>query len=396
MDQGRGADGCRGLLPAHPDLHVEEVTNSPPVIPAEVARRIVLAKQHLLQRRPAAEWSIVPRSLVGIHAARFKSPIFSLAARVDFQSADAMSADLHRATDAIKIRCMRGTLHIVPVEVAHIFHAATWRQRRGVCERLNRTSGLNGRNIKRVFEVILQTLSGSRLTSMEIETRAASKGVGSKELVRSALKFLWERGDLCYLNLSNRWSSEDRRYAITKEHYCAEPMRLLDEAEAERLLLENYFATYGPASLADAAWWSSLSLQRVRRAVATMADLKEVSVIGETGPHYMFSSELEGISFKSDQTSPVVRLLAYEDNLLKGYMPSRSRFVEPSHFASVFNAIGEARATIAVDGIVVGIWSWNGSSRRVEPILFRGLSGDERASLTQEIDRLSYLMATEA
>ena len=49
-----------------------------------VANRLILNKQHLLVRLPQEQWLQALDALVGLHSARFKSPIFSLAARAEF------------------------------------------------------------------------------------------------------------------------------------------------------------------------------------------------------------------------------------------------------------------------------------------------------------------------
>lgn len=362
-----------------------------PTLEAEAVRLLVLSKQHLLARLEPDEWRRVPRSLAGVHAARFKSPVHSLAARVDLRSKGEIARKLYGAQDLIKIRCMRGTLHIVPLDQAHIFHSATWRQRRAVCERLIRGSGSAAQEAHKVFDTLKDLLEGQQLTPVEIEERAAANGFLDKPLVRSALKLLWERGDLCYINQSTRWALEERRYGTTHERHGQDSLRIICEAEAEIGLLRTYFDAYGPATVADAAWWSGLSRGRVERAVNTMRDVKEVRVSGENGPHLVSLADLKRIEANERFDNPEVRLLAYEDNLLKGYMPSRVRFVDQNYFPRVFNAIGEARATVMSSGVVVGIWTWNARADRPEVELFRKLRPSERALLTDEIERLSLL-----
>ncbi|MBZ9849677.1 winged helix DNA-binding domain-containing protein [Mesorhizobium sp. CA14] len=343
----------------------------------------------------AGEWRRIPRSLAGLHAARFKSPVHSLAARVELRSKQAGARELYGAKDMIKIRCMRGTLHVVPLDQAHFFHSATWRQRRGVCERLIRDCGVASHELRAALALISRLLKGRQLTPIEIENEAANQGLTAKPLVRSALKLLWERGDLCYLNRSDRWAFEERRYGTTQECYGTGGLDLVGEEAAEASLVRAYFAAYGPAMVSDAAWWSGLGRSRVERAVSSMDDLIKVDVVGEPGPHLMMIADLEVIKPVSDQFRPTVRLLAYEDNLLKGYMPSRVRFADPVHFPRIFNAIGEARATVMSSGIVIGTWIWNSKTSRPELELFRQLSHDESELLTIEMDRLVYIAAAD-
>lgn len=364
-----------------------------PLVASQAARNIVLAKQHLLSRVDPGQWRAVPRGLVGVHAARFKSPIYSLAARVNFHSKADVARQLYAADDMIKIRCMRGTLHIVPLDMARVPHSATWRQRKGVCDRLIRAYGMAHSEVEATRSAIANLLAGSRLTAFEIEAALVERNAARTPMVRSVLKMMWESGELCYLNSSGAWATEERRYAITAERYGTNALPLIDETEAEKELIRYYFAAYGPATIADAAWWSGLSMGRVAGAVRLIEGLIEVHIPEEEGPHLIFAADLEKISANLDLIEPSVRLLAWEDNLLKGYMPSRRRFAASESFPKVFNAIGEARATVLSSGRVIGTWTWNDRASQPNIELFREPNQDERNSLTQEVNRLVWMAA---
>ena len=68
-----------------------------------------------------------------------------------------------------------------------------------------------------------------------------------------------------------------------------------------------------------------------------------------------------------------MRLLPYEDALLKAYKETRYRFFgfDPASPAlkHVINGCGEAVPCILVDGEVIGTWSWN--SKPNQPIVLR-------------------------
>jgi len=62
---------------------------------------------------------------------------------------------------------------------------------------------------------------------------------------------------------------------------------------------------------------------------------------------------------QSPNTPPTMaRLLPYEDALIKAYKATRHRFFGKSTVKSIITKGGEARPSVWVDGVIVGVWKW--------------------------------------
>lgn len=165
----------------------------------------------------------------------------------------------------------------------------------------------------------------------------------------------------------------------------------LDRPEATAALLAAYFRRYGPASIADAAWWLGAGEARVRQFIADHArDLVEVTVEGVPAACYLFVEDRDALV--DCRAEPHVEFLAYEDNLQKSYKESRARFVAAVDYAQGFNLIGEARATILVDGRIAGVWQFNKRTGRIDCILFDDLDKTTSALIDSRRRRLEELL----
>ncbi len=370
------------------------------LIAARTANRHSIAQLHLASRAAPGDIPRVAAGMIGIHAARLQSPIVSMATRIDGVDADRLAQYLHRSPDLIKLRCMRGTLHIAPLELAPTLHAATRAARLAVCGNLAKPFAVEPKAGQALIEAILDSLAGRALTSDQIVAETgmlASRKTGLTNptpYLRTLIKTLWERGDLCIRNLASDWKQEGRVYALLRDVYPSLDLHGLDPAEATAALLATYFRRYGPASIADAAWWSGIGEARVRQFIAGNArDLVEVAVEGVAAACYLFTEDRDALVDRRPE--PHVEFLAYEDNLLKGYKVSRARFVAAADYPQVFNLIGEARATILADGRVAGIWQFNKRTGRIGCVLFRDLDKGTSA-LIDSRRRLEGLLTNHA
>jgi hypothetical protein len=88
----------------------------------------------------------------------------------------------------------------------------------------------------------------------------------------------------------------------------------------------------------------------------------------------------------------MVRLLPYEDALIKAYKATRYRFYDEAQLAGdvAFTSSGEAYPTVWVDGRVIGIWSWNRKPNEPMTIeTFEQITRELRKRLKTEVDRVS-------
>jgi hypothetical protein len=81
------------------------------------------------------------------------------------------------------------------------------------------------------------------------------------KVITTAMKELWEAGELCYINKSTHWGKEERYYGYTSSVYPKLHLYHMDIKEAQKKLVHYHIDRFGPVSIKDIAWWSGLSVK---------------------------------------------------------------------------------------------------------------------------------------
>lgn len=343
----------------------------------------VLAKQGLGGGCGLASVNSAAEQSLGLHSARVISPYVTAAARTS--SAASLANLLGEVDDPalITIRCMRKTLHTLPVEMATYAHAATRPYRLRDVGSLARRSGLSLEQLEALAGEVIEHLGVTgRQSHRQIEQAVARNG-HELAAARLALKLLWERGEVTYRNCSPNWNHEVRRFQLrTFSHPRFDPEMSTDVGI--HALVEAYFTRYGPATLLDASWWSGLGQGRIAQALGRL-HVMEMELPWAGRPFYMTAK-----AFEEYEASPIdmgktgVNLLAHEDVALKAYFESRSRYLGDLAPSQAFNQIGEVRPTILHDGQVVGLWGWNRVQGRIRYCHVSGLTTPAGRSMTRK------------
>lgn len=122
----------------------------------------------------------------------------------------------------------------------------------------------------------------------------------------------------------------------------------LTAAEALPRLLPRFFKAYGPASLADAAWFFGLDRALLADSAALGLDrLSRMTYKGRT-LYYEEPGDMGDI--------PHVTLLSGFDPYLVSYA-DREDMLPPAHKKAVILKSGICLPTVAVDGVAAGIWN---------------------------------------
>lgn len=306
---------------------------------------------------------------VGIHSARISTPYVTLCSRIPNFVPSQLYDALYIDKTVIKLRCMRTTLHIVPVELAPIFHMATKRLRlQRVLNEMKKT------NVSKedcmVVRQYLTHLSGDPLYVEDLENKIISSKTGtfSRPQAKTMIKYLWEDGFLCYVNASNRWECEKRQYAITEKFYPGLNLNGITEEQATQQLFKLYIRQYGPATLKDASWWSGISQTTIKNIFDNEPNMLQLNIDNST--YYMYKDEYEKFhTFTTDK--PYIKLLAYEDSSLKAYYESRNRYASKNLSEKIFNSIGEVMPCIVYNGEIIGKWAWNKAHHNIDIQLFK-------------------------
>ncbi|KGJ73526.1 hypothetical protein GY21_10815 [Cryobacterium roopkundense] len=270
---------------------------------------------------------------------------------------------------------MRGTLHLVPAHDLHwMLRLSTRRLVIGAKTRQAQL-GLTEQILEAARALAVDALTGGReLSRADFLALLESRGIDTGEQRGYHLIwFLAQTGTLCWgrqvgtqqvLVLLDEWVPDAR----TLEG---------DEALGEFAL--RYFTGHGPATLADFAGWSQLTLTDARIGLAVARqDLVEFSVDGVS--HFLLARYDTGT--RPRQRSAIMLLPGFDEYFL-GYR-DRSAVIGPADEQRVTpGKNGIFRPLVVFEGRIIGTWRKRASAGaiRVTAELFRSFTGRQQAGL---------------
>ncbi|HXH26837.1 MAG TPA: crosslink repair DNA glycosylase YcaQ family protein [Candidatus Acidoferrum sp.] len=330
--------------------------------------RWLLWRQGVGQRKFDTAVEIADKTL-GLHAARLPSPFATVLARASQRLVSARFFTTEQE-QLITVRCMRKTLHMLPLPLAAQAHSATlhFRERDTLRRAIN--EGVDTATLERCLVSLVNLLEQEgQLPHRDLEVRLAGKHF-SVSAARLALKMAWERGLVIYRNVSGGWNSEARQFVLTEKLFPGFALTI-DRQEATTSLVRHYFDRYGPASVADMMWWSGLSQGAIVEAM-NVAGTEWVSVVSPWSPSalYMLPERLKEFYASKRHIKLPLNLLAHEDVALKAYADTRKRYLGDLAPERIFNPIGEVLPAILNNGQVVGKWFLDARERSVHCDVF--------------------------
>jgi hypothetical protein len=299
------------------------------------------------------------------------------------------SAGLDRAFDAgaiIRTHVLRPTWHFVaPEDIRWLVALTGPRVLASMTSRLRQLE-LDEATLRRSDAVLVEALQGGRaLTRHELGAVFDAARISP---AGQRLPYLLSHGELVGLVCSGPLRGRQQTYALIDERVPAVPPRARDEAVAE--LARRYFASHGPATLNDWAWWSGLTVADGRRGLETIkGNVERTEVDGKT-----YWTADPGRAVRTLR-APIVHLLPNYDEILVAYRdhgPSMDPAVRPNVRELTTGAYGFH--SIAVDGLVVGAWrrSVSKTGAVVQANVLRALSDAERAGLAASGERFSRFL----
>jgi hypothetical protein len=271
-------------------------------------------------------------------------------------------ADVERALaerSIVRTWPLRGTLHFVAAEDVHwILDLLGPRMIQRHAARQLREHGLDERLLRRCRTAARRALAGgASLTRDELYAALRVPAAQGLQIVwrlahEKLLCFGARRGKQQTFVLLDDWIPRSRTSAP------ADPL-----AELAR----RYFASHGPATAADFAWWAGIPLSEARRVT----------------PEFPSSAA----------RSTSVHLLPPFDEFTVAYT-DRSAVLDPAYAKRVNAGGGMLNAVIVSGGRVVGTWkrTLSRKSVTVQPALFRNLTRNEQQALDREIARYAAFL----
>jgi hypothetical protein len=196
------------------------------------------------------------------------------------------------------------------------------------------------------------------------------------------------RGVVCYGEQQNGEPTFVRADAWIPDYEDVTP------EEAETRLLRRYLEAFGPASVADFAAWTGMTLREARSIWGRTTDeLATVEVEGSEGS--VLGSSLDEL-LRARVETPHVRLLPYFDSYLLGHR-DRRHLVPDEHRRHVSRAQGWIAPVVLVDGRVGAVWrhTRRGRCLEVEVTPLEHLPRRIVSAIRTEADELGRFLAAE-
>jgi hypothetical protein len=296
---------------------------------------------------PAQTIESVARHMLAVQAQDLGQAGWALGVRTGGASAAEVSTAFASGS-VVRSWPMRGTLHIVPAPQLNWMLALTTPRMLARTAARRRQLEIDEATLGRACEVANSVLAGGR-SMPRAGFMAALERAGIATTGQRGYHFIYhlaQTGTLVWgppagnqqaLVLSDEW---------IKTH------EQLDMDEALAAFLTGYLSGHGPATLADFAWWSGLTMAQAKlaRAVASTA-LVETEVAG-TG--YLMTAE------RADAAPPLpashVRALPGFDEYFLGYK-DRKVVIDPAFESRIVpGGNGVFKPTIISRGRVIGTW----------------------------------------
>lgn len=364
-----------------------------------------LSRHHLAERAPSRALVSVLGAMAGAQAQLLSAAHLALWARVrDLQLEDIHAAA--RARTLVKAWCMRRTLHLVPSEDLAVFiRGSARRAEREV--RWLRGRGVGERAIEELVGAALDALdrplSGPELIgrvsrSLGVPVRPVRWGgwgsrakvpgvaVGRVALpVRYLLQVVAARGVVC------SGPTRGTEPTFVRADAWVPRWRDVPRDAAEDELLRRYLRAFGPATPADFALWTGMTLSDATAIWKRQeTGLIPVSVEGWTAG--VFRDDLRRLTARRSEPLPV-RLLPYFDSYLLGHK-ARAHLVALRHHKTVYSKAGWIAPVVLVNGRVAGVWAHTRERNRlrVRVTRFAEVSARSAAGIRGEAEKLAHFL----
>ena len=311
------------------------------------ARAFDLVRRRLRQQRlvggafTTAEEAV--GALVAVQAQDYLGALWAVGLRMR----DADEAEIERALAErriVRTWPLRGTLHFVAAtDVRWLLELATPRVLQKNARRLRDEFGVDDKVCARARAVVERVLGGGRALTRDA-LYAALDAARIDTAGQRGLHILWclaQRGVLCFGARAGR----QQTFVLLDEWL--PPMRRLARDEALAELARRYFASRGPATLRDFAWWSGLAPADAASALASVREgLERTAIDGRDYWHVPAAAPRRSAATR-------VHLLPAYDEYTVAYQ-DRSAALDPAHAARAGNGI--FKPALLVDGRIGGIW----------------------------------------
>jgi hypothetical protein len=341
--------------------------------PLEVARRRLHNERLVGPALPAP--ADVVHWLVAVQSQDYAAAKWAIALRAQGCS----DADVEQACDrgdVVRTHVLRPTWHFVAPRDLRWLLEVTAPRILAASAYYHRQVELDERTFARSNAAIVSALQGHQhMTRVELARaleNARIRAAGTR------LAYLVMRAELDGLVCNGPRRGKQFTYALVDERIPKTPPLGRDEALAE--LARRYFASHGPATVRDFAWWSGLTVAEGARGIE-LAKLERDAIHGKTYWHASVTS-------KSIPKGPKMHLLPNYDEYLVAYQDRDAAF-DPELSAITGGRENAFSNVVVRDGRVIGWWrrTLAKAAVTIETSLFVTLDPAETRELRKAAER---------
>ncbi|MBS1636777.1 MAG: AlkZ family DNA glycosylase [Bacteroidetes bacterium] len=324
----------------------------------------------------------VVRNMVAMQAQDYPGVRWSLGLRLPgFTEAEVDKALAARAF--IRTWAFRGTLHLVsPEDIYTILPLAADRIKQ-LYARQFRELGLDDKTLLKIRKLFEKALAaGKQLTRGELAELLESK---NEETRHHRLNFILQRlsleGVICHA------AKRDKEFTFALLQDWVGPGAAMPKEEALGQLAGRYIQSHGPATTADFAWWSGITLGDARRALESAGkDLVKETIGKET---YWLMQNM-----KAPKPSGELYLLPGFDEYFIAYK-NRDLILDPANKKPVMGAgNGILSSTIVHESRIIGTWKRSLIKQQVQIEIkpFDALSKTQHQKIKEKLKQYETFM----
>jgi len=349
-----------------------------PTLDRRALNRALLARQLLLERRPASAASTIER-LVGMQAQAPNLPYIGLWTRLEGFRHEELSR-LIETRRAVRISLMRNTIHLVTARDAFALKPLfTPLGERGFLRGSPWGKGMTEADLNAIREPGREIMAERPRTVAELARMLGERFPGRDSLamaygvrymvplVFTTPRGIWRASGPVTLTTFDAWLGRSPGPAITPER-----------------LVTRYLGAFGPASPADMRAWSGLAFRPVFEKLRP-----KLETFRTEGGVELF--DLPSAPRPSGDTAAPVRFLPDYDNVLLAHA-DRTRIMPHGRHLGMFNSAGVLQGGVLVDGFVRAMWTPSRPGLTVSPFM-KAFARIEKQAVEQEARRLLEFLA---
>jgi hypothetical protein len=327
------------------------------------------------------------RSLGAVQAQDYSGAKWAIGMRVGGATDAAIEADIASGR-ILRTHVLRPTWHFVLPEDIRWMLALTGPRIAAAMGSYNRKLGLTPAVLRRSSAVIEKALQGGAHL-MRTEIAAILKRARLGELNGQKIAHMMMQAELDAIICGGPRRGKQFTYALLDR--CAPASAAIDRDEGLSRLATRYFATRGPASAHDFAWWSGLSVGDARRAIQVVGNTLTPTEVNDQPMWFVESARA-----RPPVPAGVVHLLPNYDEYFIGFK-DRSSIGKRAGTKPVTGGKALINHILTVEGQIVGGWKrvQRGKGMVIDLALLVPLKRAERVQLDKARARFEAFLASQ-